>query len=123
MRPESSVSLRRARLAAAASLALLLVVPSARAEQVWISGYGTKTCGEALTLVQQRPDFLVLFTDYAQAWMSSLNWQNSKSVGRTVSGDSLSQLLLARCRQPENITRQFFLVADDIYRELERSRQ
>lgn len=113
----------RVYLAAIAFAMGLVSAPSTLAAEVWVGGYGSKTCGDALALSERDRNFHVLFTDYVQAYMTALNYRGGKMVGHSVSGDTLEQLWAAKCRTPANITRPFFVIADEIYTELEANKQ
>lgn len=116
---------RLASLLLAVVLLSALGVSAVGAQQIWATGYGTRTCGEAVSLAERDSDYRVLFTNYLQGYITALNYRGGRSpmVSHSLSGETLSQLWLAKCRQASNVTKSFFLIADEIYFELEKSKQ
>lgn len=109
----------------AMGLFAVLAVSGVYAQQVWATGYGTKTCGEAVSLSESNLDYRVMFTNYLQGYITALNYRGGRSrmVSHSLSGETLGQLWLAKCRGVPNVTKPFFVIADEIYSDLEKSKQ
>jgi len=102
------------------------------AQSIFVNGYGNGTCGEAISHVEgnQSSGYKAIYLAWLQGYLTSKRdfyldgngqmvfMKGDELIGEKISNETMTQLWIAKCKKEENITKSFYYITVEIYRDI-----
>ena len=114
------------------SLAFAIFSNKIFAQQIFVNGFGNDTCGEAISNVEanQSSAYKAIYLAWLHRYLTSKRDfyldENGQMIlikgdgllGMKISNETMTQLWIAKCKKEENITKSFYYITFEIYKDI-----
>ena len=115
-----------------ASLAFAIYSNENFAQQIFVNGFGSDTCGEAISSVtgNQSSAYKAIYLAWLNGYLTAkrdfyldgngqmIFMKGDELIGQKISNETMTQLWIAKCKKEENITKSFYYITVEIYRDI-----